>query len=148
MDKRSILKIGTAVGLFLVILTTVSVESTFAHPRLDTDKQEQRTDHDIGLRILEPLDTSDPDRTSTLGPAGPLSLFFQYFNPAITWFFAIGAGFAILNTLVAGVQIIFVADNPSRRADAVQRIIWSISGLLILAFAGMIMRFLNSVGYS
>lgn len=119
-------------GMFLAFFWT---EDVFAQ------LMQQRS----GLRLLQPLD----DSTTSLAPSPPgtIDIFFNYLAIGLPWLFGVAAGIAILNTLVAGVQILFSGGDPSKRSEGLSRLTWSIAGLLILSFAGFILRLINPLFY-
>jgi hypothetical protein len=96
------------------------------------------------LRLMQPLD----DSTWALAPSDPGQLFLDYFKIGAAWLFGVAAGIAILNTLFGGIQILFSGGDPSKRSEGVTRLLWSIGGLLILSFAGFILRLINPLFYT
>ncbi len=59
-----------------------------------------------------------------------------------SWGLWMGAGLAVLNVVVAGFQIMG-GDSMGMVSDGKQRMLWSIVGLLMLMFAGVLLNFLN-----
>lgn len=92
-----------------------------------------------GVQLIQPLD----DSTSSL-ESSP-SIFVDYFNMSVSWIFRVAVGFAVMWVLIGGVMFILSGNNQSRRSEAISRMTWSIGGLLVLLFAGVILRTLNSI---
>lgn len=77
-------------------------------------------------------------------PAGD-NAFIEYFNQSSDWLFRVAVGFTVMWVLIGGVMFIISGNNQSRRSEAITRISSALIGLLILLFAGVILRTLNSL---
>lgn len=78
------------------------------------------------------------------------SLLFQYFNTGglWSWGLGIGVGLAVLNVTFAGFQIMMSNGDQAKVSQGKDRILWSIFGLILLMFAGVILHFINPIGFS
>ena len=92
------------------------------------------------VNLLQPLGGS-----SVVGIQPGYGTFIQYFNQSRNWIFDVAVGFAVVWVLIGGFLYMTSGNNQSRRGEAISRITWAITGLLILLFAGFILRTLNSV---
>lgn len=91
------------------------------------------------VTLIQPLD----DNTTSLDSS--TSIFIEYFNVSSGWLFRVAVGFAVLWILIGGVMFILSGNNQSRRSEAISRITWAVVGLIILLFAGVILRTMNSI---
>lgn len=119
--KKSLSKIG--LGLSMLALPVL----TYAQQKRET------------INLIQPLDDSTPTLASSN------NVFIDYFNLSSGWIFRVAVGFAVLWVLIGGVMFILSGNNQSRRSEAISRMTWSIIGLLILLFAGVILRTMNSI---
>lgn len=94
------------------------------------------------LFLLQPPD----DATNQLAPEPGINIFFTYFNLAWPWILGIAAGLAVLQIMVAGVQIMY-AGGPERAEEGKTRLMWAVAGLLLIGLAGFILRLLNPLFY-
>lgn len=67
----------------------------------------------------------------------------QYFDDIFTWGLAIGVGLAVMNVVIGGFQITMSQGDSGKIGEGKTRIIWSIAGLMMLMFAGVILNFIN-----
>jgi len=125
MYRQKNTKTPWAIALCATLLTWVSTVSA------------QQTNGSVGL--IQPLD----DSTASL--ASSPTIFIDYFNMSRFWLFRVAVGFTVLWILIGGVMFMTSGNNQSRRSAAISRIIWSVVGLLILLFSGVILRTLNSL---
>lgn len=95
------------------------------------------------LYLLQPLD----DQTSSLNASPGIQIFFDYFNLGWPWLIGSAAGIAVLWSLVGGMQVILSGGDPGKRQAGIDRLLWSLAGLAILALAGLILRTLNPLFY-
>jgi Type IV secretion system pilin len=91
------------------------------------------------VTLIEPLCGQ-----SQISGNGAWDLMLAYFNCAVIWLYDIAIGVCVLWTLVGGICIIISGDNSSLYERGKNYIIGSISGLLMLIFAPVILRFVNS----
>lgn len=95
------------------------------------------------LQLLQPLD----DSTTELQPSPGIQIFFDYFNLSWPWLVGTSAGIAVFWSLVGGIQVILSGGDPGKRQTGIDRILWSLAGLVILGLAGIILRTLNPLFY-
>lgn len=94
------------------------------------------------LRLLQPL-----GGVQEIAPSGGLTMFYQYFNSSFPWLIGVAAGIAVLQTLRGGISILLSGGDPGKRSEGISTMTWSIAGLLLIAFAGFILRILNPMFY-
>jgi hypothetical protein len=97
------------------------------------------------LCILEPV----PGGATVVDPGGaPLQVFFDYINTGIwQWAFMMGVAIAVLNGTFGGLQIV-MSNGDSGKVDAGKtRFISSTLGLIMLLLAGVILEFINPIGF-
>lgn len=97
------------------------------------------------LCILEPV----PGGPSSLSPGGPpLQIFFDYINMGLwQWAFMMGVAIAVLNGAAGGLQIV-MSNGDSSKVDAGKtRFLSSTLGLIMLLLAGVILEFINPIGF-
>jgi len=97
------------------------------------------------LCILEPV----PGGPSSVSPGGaPLAIFFNYINSGLwQWAFMMGVAIAVLNGTIGGLQIV-MSNGDSGKVDAGKtRFISSTLGLIMLLLAGVILEFINPLGF-
>lgn len=94
------------------------------------------------LRLLQPL-----GGVREIAPSGGLTMFYQYFNSGFPWLIGVAAGIAVLQTLRGGISILLSGGDPGKRSEGISTMTWSIAGLLLIAFAGFILRILNPMFY-
>jgi hypothetical protein len=95
------------------------------------------------LFLLQPLD----DATFALPAQSGIDMLFTYFN--ISWPYIIGtvAGIAVLQGVVAGVQIMY-GGSPDKVEAGKTRFLWALGGMIILGLAGTILRILNPIFFT
>lgn len=92
------------------------------------------------LRLLQPLD----DRTFFISKnLQGIDIVFYYFNLGWPWLLGTAAGFAVLQAVIGGVQIMLSGDDGGKREAGISRFTWAAAGLLMLGLAGFILRTLN-----
>lgn len=97
------------------------------------------------LCILEPV----PGGPQVVNPGGaPLAVFFNYVNSGLwQWAFMMGVAIAVLNGTIGGLQIV-MSNGDSGKVDAGKtRFISSTLGLVMLLLAGVILEFINPIGF-
>jgi len=92
--------------------------------------------------LLQPLGGAT---SITIGPG--YYTFLNYFNDAVGWIFQVAVGFTVVWVLIGGFLYMTSGNNQSQRGAAISRMTWAIGGLLILLFAGFILRTLNNIFY-
>jgi heme A synthase len=93
---------------------------------------------DADLQLLEPLDGG----ANTIAPSPGIDVIFTYFNRSWPWLLGVAAGIAVLQAIIGGIEVM---SNQKDRGKI--RLQWAIGGLLIVVFAGMILRTLNPIFY-
>lgn len=71
--------------------------------------------------------------------------FLTYFNSSVGWIFQVAVGFTVVWVLIGGFLYMTSGNNQSQRSAAISRMTWAIAGLLILLFAGFLLRTLNDI---
>lgn len=99
------------------------------------------------LCLIEPI---DPDKPVIDGddPNNFLDVFKEYVNDQVwQWVFAAGVAIALLNGTIGGLQIV-LSNGDSGKIDAGKtRFISSAIGLIILLLTGVILEFINPIGF-
>ena len=90
------------------------------------------------IQLMEPVGGCDK-----LTPKPGLGTFFGYFNLLWPWLIGTAAGIAVLMALVGGLQVIMSGGDQSKRQEGLDRLKHALLGLLMLVFAGVILRVLN-----
>lgn len=84
-----------------------------------------------------------------MNPGGaPLQIFFDYINTGLwQWAFMMGVAIAVLNGTIGGLQIV-MSNGDSGKVDAGKtRFISSTIGLVMLLLSGVILEFINPIGF-
>ena len=71
--------------------------------------------------------------------------FLAYFNDSTQFIFAVAVGAVVVWVLVCGFAIMLMGGDAGKRGEWIENMKWSIGGLLLLLFAGFILRTLNSM---
>ena len=99
------------------------------------------------LCLLEPLPGMG-SRELVPNPADPLGMFTAYVGGGVwQWAFGMGVAFAILNGVFAGFRIVMSNGDSGEIGAAKTQFLWSAIGLIILLLAGVILQFLNPMGF-
>lgn len=93
-----------------------------------------------GIELLAPLggQTHIPVQSG-------FGTFLAYFNDAAAWLIYVAMGICVLWVLLGGFMIMLSGANSSWRSKGIDHMQWAIIGLVILLFAGFILRTLNSM---
>lgn len=94
------------------------------------------------IKLLQPL----PGGTTTLSGSG-VQLFFNYFNAIWPWVLSIAGGVAVLNGVIGGTMIMMSGSDSGMESAGKDKLKYSIAGLIMIAFAGTILRILNPTFY-
>lgn len=92
------------------------------------------------IELLEPLGTH-----ANVPIGSGYQTFINYFNYSVGWIFQVAVGFTVVWVLIGGFLYMTSGNNQSRRGEAVSRITWAITGLLLVLFTGFILRTLNDI---
>lgn len=136
MTNRSIRVLS--LSALLLALANVAVPAALAacaNPMIDADCAS-----DTDVHLLQPLGNRDTINTSAV----PLETFFEYFNDAWPWLLGIASGIAVLQAVWGGVLIMTSIDRDGGK----EKIQWAVGGMVMIALAGFILRFLNSIFYA
>ena len=90
------------------------------------------------IQLMEPIGGCDK-----LTPKPGLGTFFGYFNLLWPWLIGTAAGLSVLMALVGGLQVIMSGGDQSKKQEGLDRLKNALLGLLMLVFAGVILRVLN-----
>lgn len=93
------------------------------------------------IRLLQPLD----DETKNLPvSSAPLEVFFAYFNMSWPWLLGVASGVAVLQAVWGGVLMMTSIDKDGGK----EKIQWALGGMVMIALAGFLLRFLNPIFYA
>jgi hypothetical protein len=94
-----------------------------------------------GITLFEPLDDEGKELKFD---ATPLSAFYEYFRRGWPWVLGIASGIAVLQAVWGGVLIMTSMDRDGGK----EKIEWALGGMVMIALAGFILRFLNPIFYT
>ena len=100
--------------------------------------------HVGSLNLLQPLDDGATTHAITSSATTPGLTFITFFNRGMDIILEVAVGIATLWVLISAGQIILAGGDSSKRAAAFGHIIWTIVGVVMLVFFGLILRVLNS----
>lgn len=92
------------------------------------------------IQLMQPLD--DSTKELKVG-AEPLKIFFDYFNLSWPWLLGVASGIAVLQAVWGGILIMTSWDQDAGK----EKIEWALGGMVMIALAGFILRFLNPIFY-
>lgn len=121
-------------GLLLII-------AAFATPVAVLAQFQQRQG---GINLLAPFSTA----VTSIFPSSGIGTFIDYFNSAGTWIWMVAMGICVLWVLLGGFMIMLSGAESGLRGKGIGHIRWAITGLIILVFAGFILRTLNSLFFT
>jgi hypothetical protein len=96
--------------------------------------------------LLQPL--SGAPSVPVIASGLPAATFIAYFNQSRSWIFQVAVGFTTVWVLIGGFLYMTSGNNQSRRTEAISRMTWAITGLIMLLFAGFILRTLNNLFFT
>lgn len=136
------------------------VGSCAPQPLAPADPQRPMLRRNNALRLMQPLDAinAPPDAanpgavpagagTLFLGTPPGIGIFFCYFNLSWPWILGVGAGIAILQAIVGGMQIM-LSGGAEQKSAGESRLTWALAGLVLIALAGFLLRVLNPIFYT
>ena len=133
--------------LFLLWLSLASIMPETAHAQISSAGSSRASTlifpQATPLRLLQPLD----DSTYEIAPQAGINIIFEYYRISAPWLLGTAAGFAILQGVVAGVQIMY-GGGPESVENGKTRFTWALAGLLLVGLAGVILRILNPTFYT
>lgn len=88
--------------------------------------------------LMQPLDDETKEIEVT---ATPLDIFFKYFNMSWPWLLGVASGIAVLQAVWGGILIMTSWDTDGGK----EKIQWALGGMVMIALAGFILRFLNPI---
>lgn len=94
------------------------------------------------VQLLQPL----PDGSTSVGGSG-VAAFVNYFNKLWPWVLSIAGGIAVLNGVIGGTMIMLSGSDSGIESAGKDKLKYSIAGLIIIVFAGTILRILNPTFY-
>lgn len=92
--------------------------------------------------FLQPLD----DSSYELGSQG-IRLFERYVEKSWPWAIGTATGIAILQGVVAGMQIMY-GGSPDKVEEGKTRFTWTVAGLLLLGLAAVILNILSPIFFT
>ncbi|HVW66843.1 MAG TPA: hypothetical protein VHA78_03880 [Candidatus Peribacteraceae bacterium] len=95
------------------------------------------------LPLLAPIDPN----VKSLPPSSNGEIFFVYFNMAWPWILGCAAGIGVLQALIGGIEIMLSGSDSAMRDNGKNKIQWALAGLLMVGFATLILKTLNSTFY-
>jgi len=95
-----------------------------------------------GINLLAPLGSQ-----TNISVSSGFGTFLTYFNDAGTWLIRVAMGLCVLWVLLGGFMIMLSGADSGQRSKGIEHMKWSIIGMVILLFAGTILRLLNSMFY-
>lgn len=103
------------------------------------------------LCLLQPLNATDGNAGTTSidmtqQQNSGIGVFFTYFNLAWPWLIGVAAGFAVLQAIVGGIQIM-ISGGSEQKSAGQMRLTWALAGLLLVVLAAAILRILNPLFY-
>ena len=100
------------------------------------------------LCILEPIPGMGSVTSIAAGDLTGGGAFFRYLNGAVfEWIYGIGIAMSVLNGTFGGLLIV-LSNGDSGKIDAGKtRMIWSTIGLMLLLLAGVLLQFINPLGF-
>ena len=129
LHKRHLWRIGLPLGMVIATGTVVAeCKGNLCIPRQN-------------LFLLQPLGP-----TQTIEPQTDIQVFFVYFNDIWPWLIGVAAGVAVLQALVGGVQMM-MSGSSEKAAEGKTRLVWALGGIVVIAFAGFVLRLLNNIFY-
>lgn len=93
-----------------------------------------------GINLLAPLGNQ-----TNLAVQSGFGTFLAYFNDAATWLVYVAMGICVLWVLLGGFMIMLSGADSGQRSKGIGHMRWAITGIVILLFAGFILRTLNSM---
>jgi len=93
-----------------------------------------------GIDLLAPLGGQNNITVSS-----GFGTFLTYFNDAGTWLIRVAMGLCVLWVLLGGFMIMISGADSGQRSKGIEHMKWAIIGMVILLFAGTILRLLNSM---
>ncbi|OGJ54987.1 hypothetical protein A3D11_02525 [Candidatus Peribacteria bacterium RIFCSPHIGHO2_02_FULL_49_16] len=77
-----------------------------------------------------------------------VQVLIDYLDAIWPWLIAMGVGVAVVRTIIAGYELMLSGGNPGLRQQAMQHILYSIVGILMLIFAAVILSLINPNAYA
>lgn len=97
---------------------------------------------DGGVPLIEPI-----GQKSTITVTAGFGTLFSYINDIADYLLIVAGGICILWVLIGGLQMMMSGVDNSLQSKGKESMKWAIIGLVILLFAGFILRTLNSMFY-
>lgn len=139
-------------ALFLALSVTFTLPASAAQCPINqqpcpTAANPNRCISEQSICILEPLPGSSVTEI-TVAETGDLGAFFRYLNGGVwQWAFGVGIGAAVFGGVFAGLQIVLSNGDSGKIEAGKTRFLWATVGLLILLLAGVLLHFINPVGF-
>jgi hypothetical protein len=88
--------------------------------------------------LLQPIDSNT---TLPTGQDG-VDTLIKFINRYWVWIVGTALGFAILQVVVGGIQIMF-SGGGDQRAAGIERVKWAMLGVMLVMLSGFILRSIN-----
>ncbi|MDD5041539.1 MAG: hypothetical protein PHX87_04280 [Candidatus Peribacteraceae bacterium] len=121
-------------------LSAILIVATFATPAAVLGQNTLPQRNQGGIDLLAPLG----NQTNIAVQSG-FGTFLSYFNDAAAWLIYVAMGLCVLWVLIGGFMIMLSAVDSGKREKGKAHMMWAITGMIILLFAGFILRTLNSL---
>ncbi len=77
-----------------------------------------------------------------------MGAFRQYVNSGVwQWAFGMGIAIAVLNGTIGGLEIVLSNGDSGKVEAGKSRFFWSAMGLVLLLLSGVILEFINPLGF-
>lgn len=94
------------------------------------------------IQLLQPL----PDGTTSISGSG-ITVFYNYFNAIWPWVLSVAGGVAVLNGVIGGTMVMLSGSDSGMESAGKDKLKYSIAGLILIVFAGTILRIINPTFY-
>ena len=126
--------------LHKTLLLGILIVATFATPLAVLAQNELPQRNQGGIDLLAPLG----NQTNIAVQSG-FGTFLAYFNDAAQWLIYVAMGACVLWVLLGGFMIMLSGADSGLRSKGIGHMRWAITGIVLLLFAGFILRTLNSM---
>lgn len=103
---------------------------------------------DTSIPLLEPFGGSSTLTVNCSNTSCIFAAWISYYASAAGWVFNVAVGICVIWMLVAGLRVIISGDNAQMRDNAIGQMKAAAFGLMLLVFAGPILKSLNNIGFT